>query len=157
MWRHGVFVLLVSLLGMVGGGSFAAGISPELTEPVLLRERSILAESFVTQRLWVWQNRLKLADWNIRVKMVRTPELKPKTLGNIHWDTQAKTATIRVLDVYDYRLPYPEMLQDMEFTVVHELIHLQLASLPRSEASRSAEERAVNHIAEALIQLERKH
>ena len=44
----------------------------------------------------------------------------------------------------------------MEFTVVHELIHLQLSSLPRSEASRSAEERAVNHITEALIQLDRE-
>ena len=47
------------------------------------------------------------------------------------------------------------MLEDMEFTVVHELIHLQLSSLPRSEASRSDEEHAVNRITDALLKLDR--
>ena len=41
----------------------------------------------------------------------------------------------------------------MEFTVVHELVHLQLSSLPRSDASRGAEERAVNQITEAFLEL----
>ncbi len=36
---------------------------------------------------------------------------------------------------------------------VHELVHLELASLPRSEASRSSEERAVNQITGALLGL----
>jgi len=48
------------------------------------------------------------------------------------------------------------MLKDMEFTIVHELIHLELASLPKSEASRSSEEFAVNRIADALIKLHRE-
>ena len=82
--------------------------------------------------------------------------LKPKTLGNIHWDADKKSAVIRVLDAAHYRLPFNEMIQDMEFTVVHELIHLELSSLPRSDASRSAEEHAVNQIADALLRLERK-
>jgi hypothetical protein len=47
------------------------------------------------------------------------------------------------------------MLDDMELTIVHELVHLQLASLPRSEASRSTEEHAVNGIADALLDLDR--
>jgi hypothetical protein len=147
---------LFSLFGLlIVAYSCLAGTTPGPQDRALLRERSLLAESFATQKLWIWQKRLKLAHWNIRLKMVRTSELKPKTLGNIHWDTKSKTATIRILDVCDYKLPYPEMLKDMEFTVVHELIHLQLSSLPRSEASRSAEERAVNHITDALILLDR--
>ena len=44
----------------------------------------------------------------------------------------------------------------MEFTIVHELVHLELASLPRSEASRSNEEHAVNLSAEALLRLDRR-
>jgi hypothetical protein len=48
------------------------------------------------------------------------------------------------------------MLDDMEFTVVHELVHLQLSSLPRSEASRSAEEHAVNEITQALLNLAKR-
>jgi hypothetical protein len=64
---------------------------------------------------------------------------------------------IRVLDASDYRMPYREMLDDMEFTVVHELIHLELSSLPRSEASRRDEEHAVNQIADALLKLDRSN
>ena len=84
----------------------------------------------------------------------RGRRLKPKTLGNIHWDAEKKSAIIRVLDPADYRLPFKDMLKDMEFTVVHELIHLELSSLPRSDASRRDEEHAVNQIAEALLKLD---
>ncbi len=121
----------------------------------LLRERSITAESFVNEKLWMWQRRLQLTDWNVSIKMSRTSDLKPKTLGNIHWDTPTKTATVRVLALSEYTMPYDKALHDMEFTVVHELIHLQLSSLPRSDASRGAEERAVNQIAQALLDLDR--
>jgi Zn-dependent peptidase ImmA (M78 family) len=52
------------------------------------------------------------------------------------------------------------MLDDMEFTVVHELIHLELAptlsQYSRNEASRREEEHAVNHMAEALLNLQRR-
>jgi len=123
------------------------------------RERTILAESFTTERLWVWQKRLNLQDWKVSVVMSRATELKPKTLGNIHWDIDKKTAVIRVLDPADYKLPYQEMLQDMEFTVVHELIHLELApvlsDLQRSDANRREEEHSVNHMADALLKLDR--
>ncbi len=54
------------------------------------------------------------------------------------------TAVIRVLDPADYRLPFHEMLNDMEFTVVHELIHLEIAPVlshfTRSEANRREED-----------------
>lgn len=99
---------------------------------------------------------MNLTDWNIQVDLVRAKDLEPHTLGNIHWDTDKKQATIAVLSSYDYKLPFPSMLEDMEFTVVHELVHLQLASLPRSEASRRIEEHAVNELARALIQLARR-
>ena len=124
------------------------------------RERTLLAESFASERLWVWQKRLNLLDWNISVTVVPASTLKPKTLGNVHWELDKKTAVIRVLDPADYRLPFKEMLQDMEFTVVHELIHLELApvlsDLQRSDANRRDEEHAVNHVADALLALGRK-
>jgi hypothetical protein len=41
----------------------------------------------------------------------------------------------------------------MEVTVVHELVHIQLASLPRSEASRGQEEHAVTELTNALLKL----
>jgi hypothetical protein len=119
-------------------------------------ERSLLAETFAAQKLWVWQKRLGLQDWKVTLHVVRLTELKPKTLGNIHWDRTTKTASVNILDPADYKLPLPAILDDLEFTVVHELIHLHLSSLPRNEASRTAEEEAANRIAEALLALERR-
>ena len=149
-WHRGVIVASVVLAGLSCSGAAATD------EVQQYREKQALAENFITEKLAVWQRRLALQDWNLNIKLVRASELKPKTLGNIHWDHDTKTATIRVLDVLDYKLPQNEMLQDMEFTVVHELIHLQLSSLPRSDASRRAEERAVNQITDALLKLDRR-
>jgi len=119
------------------------------------RERARLAEVYVKDSLARWQKRLKLEDWTVSIVMSRPRDLRPGTTGNIRWDAKSKTARIRVLDAPSYARPFQAMLEDMEFTVVHELIHLQLSSLPRSEASRSDEEHAVNRITDALLKLDR--
>jgi hypothetical protein len=122
-------------------------------------ERSLLAQSFAAERLWVWQRRLNLQDWNISVVVSRAGELKPRTLGNVHWDLDKRTAVIRVLDPADYRLAPALILRDIELTVVHELIHLEiapaLADLHRTDANRAQEEKAVDHMADALLLLDR--
>ena len=99
-------------------------------------------ETFVDATLNMWRGRLKLEHWQISVITARGSDLK----GAVIW----------VMDTSDYQLPLREMLDDMEFTTVHELVHLELASLPRSEASRSIEEHAVNRIAAALLRLARQ-
>jgi hypothetical protein len=116
-------------------------------------QREASAERFVTQSLATWQTRLNLKEWKIQVDLVRPNELEPKTLGNIHWDLNTKEAKICVLSAYDYKLPTKAMLDDMEFTVVHELIHLDLAALPHTTDSVVPEEHAVNEIARALLLL----
>ena len=123
------------------------------------RERTAAVASFAAERLAVWQQRLNLDDWNISVVVSRTADLKPRTLGNIHWDSDKRTAVIRVLDPADYKISWDEILKDIEFTVVHELIHLELSPvlspLQRNDANRREEEHAVNHMAEALLKLDR--
>ncbi len=122
-------------------------------------ETRLLAERFAAERLWMWQKRLNLQGWDLSVIVSRANELKPKTVGNIHWDRDKKTAVIRFLDPSDYHLPFDQMLHDIEFTVVHELIHLEmvpvLSDLHRTEENRREEEHAVNHMAEALLKLDR--
>jgi hypothetical protein len=133
--------------------------TPSLTQqvsPLDVQEQDRLARTFLDERLVVWRQRLKLEDWQISIVLSPRGDLKPKTLGGIRWDKPKKSAVVWVLDASDYRLPFREMLNDMEFTIVHELVHLELASLPRSEASRSSEEHAVNGIAEALLALDRQ-
>ena len=150
-----VFLGLVSPFLLVALPAFPQSVTP-LVSP---HERTVLADSFAKEKLWMWQKRLGLQDWNVSLEVVRSTELKPKTLGNIHWDTEKKTATIRVLDPADYKMPLHDMLDDIEFTVVHELIHLEIAPVlshfTRSDADRHEEEHAVNHMADALLHLDR--
>ncbi len=86
--------------------------------------------------------------------MAHRKDLKPHTIGQIHWDKPGKCAAILGLDPSDYRMPFNAMLDDMELTIIHELVHLKLTSLPHSEASRGSEEHAVDGISEALFALE---
>jgi hypothetical protein len=137
----------------------APGFAQHKISAAAARERTAKAEKFAAERLAVWQQRLNLQDWDISVVVTHPSDLKPHTLGNIHWDADKKTAVIRALDPSDYKLPFDDILKDIEFTVVHELIHLELqpvlAPLQRSDANRREEEHAVNHMAEALLNLDR--
>jgi hypothetical protein len=145
------------LLPTLVGSSFAANpVSfpmPKVAMSPAPAEREAQAERFVAEKLQLWQRRLGLTKWNVRARLVRLKSFKPKTVGGIHWDANVMKATIDVLSTYDYDLPYQAMLDDMENTVVHELVHLHLSILPRSDASRSAEEHAVNEITSALLKL----
>jgi hypothetical protein len=162
MWgRHAACLSssLPLLVLMVGGLIPSHAQSTPTYGDTVASERSLLAERFASERLWVWQRRPNLQGWEISVVVSRAGELKPKTLGNVRWDPGKNTAVIRVLDPADYRLPFAPMLQDIEFTVVHELIHLEmaplLADLQRTDANRMEEEGAVNRMAGALLKLDR--
>ena len=127
------------------------GATAETAAPAGSRE---LAQQYVSEKLVLWQQRLKLSDWRINWAMARRADLKPDTVGQIHWDKPSKRASILVMDSCDYRMPFNAMLDDMELTIIHELVHLKLTSLPHSEASRGSEEQAVNGLSEALFALE---
>jgi hypothetical protein len=117
--------------------------------------RPLVSETQVDHWTSNWQKRLSLDEWHIHTEIVRIWDLKPNTLGNLRWNSATKTATIKVLNPADYDLPATEIPADIEYTVLHELIHLQLAALPRDSASRNVEERVVNRLAEALFALEK--
>jgi hypothetical protein len=151
------------LLGCVFlGASVSALVAPMTPVDPPASQRGPLAERYVRQRLALWQNRLKLQEWNITLVLSHPSDLRHGTLGNIRWDAEKKTARIRVLDASEYHRPFQSTLNDMEFTVVHELIHLEFSPVTRNEESRSAESRtaeeeAVNRMADSLLQLDRKN
>lgn|GEM_PF-816795 len=151
-------VLLLSLPGL----AMTQQTSARSAAAAEAREHTLIAQRFASERLALWQPRLSLEDWNITVLVSHANELKPRTLGNIHWDGDKKTAVIRVLDPADYKgMSFDDVLKDIEFTVVHELIHLELSPvlspLQRNDANRREEEHAVNHMADALLKLDRSH
>ncbi len=143
-------VAFVSLLSPVLCGAAELTVNPSVTP----------AQRYLNDKLSLWQKRLKLEDWTVTVITSQRDGLRTGTLGNIRWDPEKKTAVIRVLDLSnyaDYQASSDAILRDMEFTVVHELIHLEFCASTRADqSSRADEETAVNHIAEALLQLDRR-
>jgi hypothetical protein len=137
--------------------SAVTSVLAQTAPPPTAAGQAQLAQKFVDEKLAVWRQRLKLEDWRISAVLTPLGDLAPKTLGGIRWDKNKKNAVIYVLDPADYRLAVREMLDDMELTIVHELVHLELATAPHHEASRSVEEHAVNGIAEAMLALDRKN
>jgi hypothetical protein len=144
----------VFMLSAVASALAQAAVSD--APPATAAGQAQLAQRFVDARLAVWRQRLKLEDWRVSAVMTSRSDFAPKTLGGIRWDKTKKSAVIYVLAPSDYQLPFREMLDDMELTIVHELVHLDLATASHHEASRSVEEHAVNGIAEAMLALDRK-
>jgi hypothetical protein len=141
------FFLAIPAFGADGG-------TPKAVSSVAAQQHA-QEETFGRERLAYWQRRLGLNDWNITLMVCRAGELRPQTVGNLHWDAGRKTAVIRVLDVADYGLAPDAAMRDVENTVVHELVHLELSSMPRSDASIAPEELAVSRLVDALLKLER--
>lgn len=71
------------------------------------------------------------------VRLVRRSSLEKNTWGDAEWDQQGKTGTINVLDPVDYNLKGAGLKRDMECTLVHELVHIQVGRL-RCPTRRSA-------------------
>ena len=132
------------------------GISVSLGDSVSTPEKATppaITQAQVDGWTRSWQKRLDLGEWRITTLIVRVPDLKPNTLGNLKWNSGEKTAVIKVLNPLDYDITAAEIPVDMEYTILHELIHLQLSVLPHDGSSKTVEETVVNRIGEAMFQL----
>ena len=132
------------VIGSLTGANTGTATAPS---PAIVESREFVRE-FVAEKLKLWQQNLKLGEWQISWSTAQRSDLKPHTVGQIHWDNPRKCwdnprkcldnprkcAAILVLDPADYRMPFKAMLDDMELTIIHELVHLKLTSLPHSEA-----------------------
>jgi hypothetical protein len=106
-------------------------------------------ESRLERQMHFWQKRLGLDEWNLSVRLVRQSEIDRNSWGAAEWDPEAKSGTISVLDPRDYNLHGGELKLDMECTIVHELVHIQVSPLDaRDEVIR---EEIVNRIMAALM------
>jgi len=133
------------------GASVSVGEAP----PPTGSKSRLVSDAQVETWLRNWQKRLHLDDWHIETRIVRSTDLKPDTLGNLKWNSLSHTAMIKVLNPDDYDLPGPEIAEDIEYTIVHELVHLQLSVLPRDLNKKDVEEGVVNKIADALMGMDK--
>ncbi len=101
------------------------------------------------RQLKTWQKRLGLDDWNLSLKVVRQSSLEKHTWGNAEWDPVTKSGSISVLDPRDYNLKGRDLSQDMECTIVHELVHIQVSPLDAQDDT--TREEVVNKIMGAIL------
>lgn len=121
-------------------------------------EPVIFSEDQLKQKCAEWQKILRLQDWDVHVSIVRDSNMKLKDVnGECEWVLQTKQAHIRILDPIDYpedtRWP-----QNMEHTLVHELLHLHFSPFDTHEygsLEHTSMEQAIDMISSALVLLKR--
>lgn len=119
----------------------------------------IFTEEELKQKCSEWQKILRLQDWIIKVLITRGRDMNlTERAAEIEAMLPKCMATIRILDPVDYP-PNLAELQDMELSLVHELLHIHLFPLfadKEDEMRQVAEEQAIEAISRGLIALARK-
>ena len=105
-----------------------------------------------------WQKKLRLDNWDIQVKVVRASEMTlPNVQGENDYSTALHKSVVKILDPIDYETDLSEE-QDMERTLVHELMHLVLWHCTPKESKnlkRQLFETSVEQLANALVDMKR--
>ena len=103
-----------------------------------------------------WQQILRLQDWDIEIIYVKPCELDPHTGGQVIRCDGKKAARIKVLDPECYD-PCLIVKQDVEYTVVHELVHVHFAIFDGLKgAEDTLYEQGIHRLASSLLALKRK-
>jgi hypothetical protein len=111
----------------------------------------LLTEEQLQEKLMEWQKRLRLQDWIVQVRIARALELPENSMGCVHAVLPKKMASIKILDPIDY--DHSSMCpQDMENTLVHELLHLHFEPIVLNNDSKTIElEQAIESITSGLL------
>lgn len=99
-----------------------------------------------------WQERLRLRDWVITIRICRYHELE-ESIGDCLVDEHTKTALIKLMDPID-EASVPNLLYaySLEETMIHELLHIHLnAWEAETDIEKTQQEWAINAIAGALM------
>jgi hypothetical protein len=117
----------------------------------------ILSEEQLQTKLKEWQKRLRLQDWIIKVRIARIHELQEGSMAQVRSTLLNKTAMILILDSNDYE-PGLMLPQDMENSLVHELLHLHLEPIHLEDDSKQvAVEQAIECITSGLLAAHREN
>mgnify|MGYP000879737975 FL=1 len=104
-----------------------------------------------------WQKRLCLDAWDVRIGIYRERAFDGEgRSGEISYSIESGKAVIKLLDPVDY--PDEDFPQDMEVTLVHELLHLKFAAFTPQDDTLEHRlfEQTVESMANLLVALKRE-
>lgn len=116
----------------------------------------LTVEQLRTSFLPKWQRILRLQDWDITVDIKRKHDMGTEGVdadANVRWVLTEHTAAVEIIDSCDWDPGWLGGEQDMEFSLVHELVHLQLVQW---KDNTLALEQAVHMLTQGLISLDRR-
>ncbi|WP_144558520.1 hypothetical protein [Shouchella miscanthi] len=124
-------------------------------------EEVILTQEQLQERLEYWQGKLRLRDWIITAKIKRLVEFEVTgRAGEIHALYESREAAIKILDPMDWNGSDGFPLNDMEHTLVHELLHIHTMPINKDKEDIGGgcvfEEQAIESITRALLSLDRE-
>lgn len=106
-----------------------------------------------------WQQRLRLQDWTVKIQVRRRHHMcLADAHGTCSWELRKKLAAIEIMDPADYDPGSWGWAEDVEKTVVHELLHLHFAPFAAKDDGPDdvAQEQAIDLIARALVAAKRE-
>ncbi|MBR3241182.1 MAG: hypothetical protein IKF90_00595 [Parasporobacterium sp.] len=124
-----------------------------------MREKCIVSEEILKELCKEWQERLRLQAWNIECGIYRERNFSNNGCdGENEYDLRNGNSLIRILDPLDY--PKSRFPQDMEATLVHELLHLHFAPF-EPEKDDGLDHHIMEHticiLSETLVALKREN
>lgn len=106
-------------------------------------------------RLAYWMRTLRIQDWAIEVRVERLSAMGPGLLGQCIRDDNSRHARVRLLDPQDVDTEGLPSGDDLEVTLVHELLHVVFHAASDETEGRVAFEQAIDSTARALVALDR--
>ena len=110
------------------------------------------------QALAEWQKILRLQDWIIKASIRRERDMYlANSSAAVRYNYEKRMAFIHIMDPIDYE---PDLMvpQDMEISLVHELLHLHYAGFDQTEKGTieyALVEQSIEAISRALVELKR--
>lgn len=117
----------------------------------------IFSESELCTLCAEWQERLRLQHWTIAVGISSLESFEQEEAqGEIQFSIETGRALIKILDPEKY--PESPFKQDMEVSLVHELLHLMFAPFTPKEGTlqHSFMENSIETLAQVLVESKRK-
>lgn len=109
-----------------------------------------------------WQERLNLQGWDIAFQICSRDDMETDGEAEVKVRTSVQRALIRILSPEEYRKheEHPDLFpQDMERSLVHELLHIQMIGFADPESGSTEDLLLENHIenmSKVLVGLKRE-
>lgn len=123
------------------------------------QQECIFPKDELENKLKYWQVILGLEYWDIKIKLDRAINLKDGSMAHVNYVLPKASALIQIVIPEDYNEMGITWPQDMEISLVHELLHVKFAAFDDTEKGTLPDtmmEQTVDSLAKILVTMDRE-